>query len=95
MSEPGSALGRGAGGARDKGDAEGFVPVLVSFVAGDPDPRGASLPSHHIYKSLRRGCGRGSFSEVQVMVFLSSLTALLRQRNPHPCFPGALRSCTV
>lgn len=46
--EPSSASGRGAAGAQGAeappGDAEGFVPVLVSFVAGDPDPRGSCSP---------------------------------------------------
>lgn len=49
------------------GDAELFVPAHVSFIAGDPNPRGISFPPPpvspfpphlHPRKSLRRGSGR-------------------------------------
>lgn len=79
------ASGRGTGGAQrpkaPPGDAEVFIPVYVSFIAGDSNPRGicsalppvSPFPPHlHPQKSLRRGSGKGSFNGVQFIVFLSS-----------------------
>lgn len=79
------ASGCGTGGAQGPkappGDAEVFIPVHVSFIARDPNPRGicsslppvSPFPPHlHPQKSLRRGSGKVSFNGVQFIGFLSS-----------------------